>query len=317
MPSTLSTSEVVRKLSENITSVYQGRERVVKFCLVALLARGHLLLEDVPGVGKTTLASLLAKSIDCDFQRIQFTSDLLPSDILGVTIYNQVNQTFEFKKGPIFSNVVLGDEINRTTPKTQSALLEAMSTANVSIDGITYPLPEPFIVLATQNPSEFHGTFPLPKSQMDRFMMRLHLGYPSMEGEMHVLKNQGIAMRDVNVQPVVHAREIIELQNAANDVTVEDSLLDYIIRLGQATREHPNVELGVSTRGLLSLRRCAQALALIEGRSFVTPDDIRSLTVGVFAHRIQLTRTFDSLNLNRHEDEEVVNQILNDVSVPL
>ncbi|MDX1972508.1 MAG: MoxR family ATPase [Candidatus Sumerlaeia bacterium] len=309
--------EVIQKLVTNITSVYQGRDQIVKFCLVALLSRGHLLLEDVPGVGKTTLASVLAKSIDCDFQRIQFTSDLLPSDILGVTIYNQASHLFEFKPGPIFSNVILGDEINRTTPKTQSALLEAMSTGQVSLDGTTHILPEPFIVLATQNPAEFHGTFPLPKSQMDRFVMRLHLGYPDHAGELQVLRTQGLAMKDTAVKPVVTRAEVMELQQAAGAVLVEDSLLDYIIRLGQATRDHAMAELGVSTRGLLALRRCAQALALIEGRNYVIPEDIRQLAPPVFAHRIQLARTFDTNSYHRHEDEELVREILQEVAVPV
>lgn len=317
MTATLSPPELIEKLTANITSVYQGRDKIVKLCLVALLSRGHLLLEDVPGVGKTTLASVLAQSIDCQFQRIQFTSDLLPSDILGVNIFNQQTQGFDFKRGPIFANVVLGDEINRTTPKTQSALLEAMSSAHVSMDGISHQLPEPFIVLATQNPTEFHGTFPLPKSQMDRFVMRLHLGYPDAEGEMQVLRDQGLAMRDLDIKPVVHKDDIMNLQKASNDVRIDDALLDYIVRIGKATREHPQVELGISTRGLLALRRCAQAWALIEGRDYVVPDDIKAVAVPVIAHRLQVVRTFDQNSLSQHDDEILVEEILNNVSVPL
>jgi len=314
----ISAADVINKLTANITKVYKGDPKVIQLCLVALLSRGHLLLEDVPGVGKTTLASVLARSIDCDFQRVQFTSDLLPSDILGVNIYNQSNQEFEFKKGPIFANVVLGDEINRTTPKTQSALLEAMSTAQVSLDGVTHPLPDPFIVLATQNPSEFHGTFPLPKSQMDRFMMRIHLGYPDHDAEMNVLREQGLSkLPEQQVQPVVSRGDIIELQNQVNEVKIEDSLLDYIIRLGQATRDDSQIELGVSTRGLLSVRRCAQAYALTNGRSYVVPDDIKDIAPYVMSHRIQLAKSFDTMDLHHHEDQEVIHRILDSTNVPL
>ncbi len=289
----------------------------MELCLTALLARGHLLLEDVPGVGKTTLASVIARSINCQFQRIQFTSDLLPSDILGVTVFNRDKNSFEFKKGPLFANVILADEINRTTPKTQSALLEAMSTAIVSMDGNSYPLPVPFMVLATQNPLEFVGTFPLPKSQMDRFIMRLHLGYPDTEDEIRVLKEQGLELAEARIQPVLSGDEVVALQEAVARVKVEDSLLDYIVRIGRATRDSPRFELGASTRGLLALRRCAQATAYLAGREYVVPDDIQKVSVPVLAHRVQVARTFERTGLVHHEDEEAVREMINSVEVPL
>lgn len=310
-------AQTVRNLIENISAVYHGREEVVQLCLVALLARGHLLLEDVPGVGKTTLASVLARSINCQFQRIQFTSDLLPSDILGVTIFNQDSHQFEFRKGPLFANVVLADEINRTTPKTQSALLEAMSTAHVSMDGVQHPLPSPFIVLATQNPLEFHGTFPLPKSQMDRFMLRVHLGYPGHDDELRVLREQRLAMADARVTAVVTSDEVLRLQEQVADVKIDDDVLDYIVRIGRATRESTQFELGASTRGLLALRRAAQAWAFIQGRDFATPDDVQRVAVPCLAHRVQIARTFERSGMTHHEDEEAVRRLLEEVEVPV
>ncbi|MCB2154440.1 AAA family ATPase [bacterium] len=281
------------------------------------MARGHLLLEDVPGVGKTTLASLLAGSINCTFQRIQFTSDLLPSDILGITIYNQNQHEFEFKPGPLFANVVLADEINRTTPKTQSALLEAMNNARVSMDGHSHAMPEPFIVLATQNPLEFHGTFPLPKSQMDRFLMRIHLGYPDRDNEVQILREQRMAMVDPKIDSVVTGEEVIEMQEKAAEVKVDDDLLDYMVRIGESTRLSALFELGCSTRGILALRRAAQAYAYLQKRDFVTPDDIKHVAVPVLAHRVQVARTFERSGMVHHEDEEAIRRILDEVEVPL
>ncbi len=307
----------IKKLTDNISSVFRGSPEIIELALVALLARGHLLIEDVPGVGKTTLASVLAHSISCSFQRIQFTSDLLPSDILGITIFNQPKQEFQFKPGPLFANVVLADEINRTTPKTQSALLEAMSTARVSMDGKTHPLPSPFIVLATQNPLEFHGTFPLPKSQMDRFMMRIHLGYPDHDNEIQVLRQQRLAMEIKEVPHVVAGEEIVQLQELAADVEIDDDLLDFIVRIGQITRTSPQFELGASTRGLLALRHCAQAYALIRGRQYVTPDDIQHVAVPVLAHRVQVARTFERTGMSHHDDEEAIRQMMQEAEVPL
>jgi len=313
----LTDRDILKRLRDNVVSVYHGSDDVVDFCLVALLARGHLLLEDVPGVGKTTLASVLAKSINCSFQRIQFTSDLLPSDILGVNIYNQNTHEFEFKPGPLFANVVLADEINRTTPKTQSALLEAMNTAHVSMDRHTYELPSPFIVLATQNPLEFHGTFPLPKSQMDRFMMRIHLGYPDAASEIRVLREQGLAMVDHKVEAVITRDEVVRLQEDANRVKVDEDLLEYMTRLASATRTQSQFELGCSTRGLLALRRATQAFAYLRGRDFVTPDDIKHVAVPVMAHRVQVARTFDRGGMSHHEDEAAIRQVLDTVEIPL
>jgi MoxR-like ATPase len=316
MPSSDFRSKLDR-LTRNITTIIHGKDDVVKLCLVALLARGHVLLEDVPGVGKTTLAATIARSLALSFQRIQFTSDLLPSDILGVTIYDQDKRDFEFRPGPLFANVILADEINRTTPKTQSSLLEAMNTAQVSIDRLTHNLPQPFIVLATQNPIEFHGTFPLPKSQMDRFLMRLHIGYPSREAEMQVLREQQMTVAQEQVQAVISAQDMLEMQSIAATIKVSEELLLYIVRLAEATRTHPSVELGCSTRGSIALRRCAQALAAINGRDFVTPDDVKEVAVPVLAHRLQIARTFDTEGFSHHEDERLVQRILADVSVPV
>ena len=313
----MATSDTLDRLKNNIASVIRGKDEVIDLCLVALLARGHLLLEDVPGVGKTTLASLLAGSINCSFQRIQFTSDLLPSDILGITIYNQNQHEFEFKPGPLFANVVLADEINRATPKTQSALLEAMNNARVSMDGHSHAMPEPFIVLATQNPLEFHGTFPLPKSQMDRFLMRIHLGYPDRENEVKILREQRMAMVDPKIDAVVSREEVVELQEHAAAVKVDDDLLDYMVRIGEATRLSALFELGCSTRGILALRRAAQAYALLDRRDYTTPDDIKYVAVPVLAHRVQVARTFERSGMIHHEDEEAIRRILDEVEVPL
>lgn len=307
----------VDKLRNNITSVIRGKDDIVDLCIVALLARGHILLEDVPGVGKTTLASVLAQSIHGSFQRMQFTSDMLPSDILGVVIYDQDRHEFEFKKGPLFANVVLADEINRTTPKTQSALLEAMNIAQVSMDGQVYDLPRPFIVLATQNPVEFHGTFPLPKSQMDRFLVRLHMGYPDRANEINVLREQQVGAHTTDVSAVLDAAQVEAMQDIAANVKVSDDLLEYIVRIAEKTRQSELVELGCSTRGAIALRRCSQALATIKGRDFVTPDDIKQVVIPVLAHRIQVARTFDLGGFSYHEDEQVVQRLLEEVPVPL
>lgn len=309
--------EALTRLRSNILTVMRGKQDIVDMCLVALMARGHVLLEDVPGVGKTTLASLIAKSINCSFCRIQFTSDLLPSDIIGVTIYRQQDGRFEFRQGPIFANVVLADEINRTSPKTQSALLEAMNHGRVSVDRDAHELPHPFMVIATQNPLEFHGTFPLPKSQMDRFLVRLRLGYPDRSSEMQILREQKLAMEDAVVASVITAEEVLELQRRTADITVDDDLLEYITRIAEATRSNAQIELGCSTRGTLALRRCAQGYALLQGRDFVTPDDIKRIAVPVLAHRIQVVRTFDRSGFQAAEDEAVVKRLLEEVEVPV
>lgn len=304
-------------LVRNVELIIKGKTEVVEMAIVGLLARGHLLFEDVPGVGKTTLAQCLARSINCSLTRIQFTSDLLPSDIIGVTIFDQAKREFEFRPGPLFASVVLADEINRTTPKTQSSLLEAMSTGKVSVEKVTHLLPQPFIVLATQNPIEFHGTFPLPKSQMDRFLMRLSLGYPDSEHERMILREQRTLGAASELQPVLTGDDVLRLQQQVEEVKVEESILDYIVRISQATREHPKVELGASIRGSLSLRRAAQALAFCEGRSYVEPDDVKRLAVPVLSHRIQVARTFEAGRMDIHEDEGIVAEILDEVAVGL
>ena len=309
--------ERIDRLHKNIERVIKGKSEIIKDAIVGILACGHILIEDVPGVGKTTLAHLLAKSISCSFQRIQFTSDLLPSDILGVTIYNQETREFEFKQGPIFANIVLADEINRTTPKTQSCLLEAMNTAQVSIDKVTYNLPQPFMVIATQNPIEFHGTFPLPKSQLDRFLMRLHLGYPATADEIVILKEQKVVGNIDFINAVLAAEDIFEMQKAVTEVKIDDDLLDYIARVANATRNSGLIELGVSPRGALALRRSAQAKAYYENRNYCVPDDVKSMTIACLAHRIQIAKTFETSGLGHHEDEQVLMQVVNEVEVPL
>lgn len=310
--------EKIEKLQRNIEQVIKGKSEVVKKAIIAILAQGHLLIEDVPGVGKTTLAHLLAASISCTFQRIQFTSDLLPSDILGVSIYEPKRSEFEFKKGPIFANIVLADEINRTTPKTQSALLEAMNTSRVSIDKITYQLPMPFMVIATQNPVEFHGTFPLPKAQLDRFLMRIHIGYPDLADEIIILKEQKALGNLDQTEHVLAAEDVLAMQREAEDVKVDEDLLEYIGRIAAATRNSPHIELGVSPRGALALRRAAQAKAYYEDRDYCVPDDIKSMIEPTLAHRIQVAKSFESGGIGGHrEDEEILRQVVADVEVPL
>jgi MoxR-like ATPase len=284
---------------------------------VTLIAGGHLLVEDVPGVGKTTMAHALARALDCSFQRIQFTSDLLPSDVIGLSVFNQHSGMFEWKPGPVFANVVLADEINRTTPKTQSALLEAMAERHVTVEGMTHDLPAPFIVLATQNPIEHHGTYPLPESQLDRFMLRLRIGYPAPADEQRILRDREYADPLDNLQPVMTAPEVVELQQAVTTVTVDDALVQYLMRIVAATRTSEMLDLGVSPRGTLSLFRAAQALALGEDRTYCIPDDIKRLVVPVFAHRIAVSSRFSSSLRRSEEAEAVLNEILKTVSVPL
>ena len=310
--------EKLDRLQRNIERIIKGKAEVVKKALIAMLAQGHLLIEDVPGVGKTTLAHLLANSISCSFQRIQFTSDLLPSDILGVSIYDPKQGEFEFKKGPIFANIILADEINRTTPKTQSALLEAMNTARVSIDKVTYHLPRPFMVIATQNPVEFHGTFPLPKAQLDRFLMRLHIGYPELTDEIVILKEQKAYVNLDEIEPVLSDVEVLAMQQEVEGVKVDNDLLEYIGRIAAATRNSPHIELGVSPRGALALRRAAQAKAYFEDRDYCIPDDIKSMIEEALAHRIQVAKSFESGGIGGHrEDEEILRQVVSDIEVPL
>jgi MoxR-like ATPase len=296
----------LRGLEQNVARVFRGSPEAVRLAVVCLVARGHMLIEDVPGVGKTTLAQALARSLELTFQRIQFTSDLLPSDILGVSIWNQHRETFEFVPGPIFASVVLADEINRATPKTQSALLEAMSERRVTVERRRLDLPDPFLVLATQNPLEYLGTFPLPESQLDRFEMHLHLGYPSREQERDLLLAGGVAEELERLEPVLSAGEMRELQRQAEGVKVAERLVDYVLALAARTRHDERFQLGVSTRAALGLCRAAQAMALAEGRDFVVPDDVQRLAVPALGHRVLLRRGAASLDAARRALEEMI-----------
>src|SRR5512132_2710982 len=306
--------EKIERLQQAIETVIKGKAEAVRLGIVTLIAGGHLLVEDVPGVGKTTLAHALALALDCSFQRIQFTSDLLPSDVIGLSIYNQHDSHFEWKPGPIFANVVLADEINRTTPKTQSALLEAMAERHVTVEGVTHPLPQPFIVLATQNPIEHHGTYPLPESQLDRFMLRLRIGYPGVDDEKLILRDRERAEPLDDMQPVMSGEEILRLQQAVTDVSVDDAIVDYLMRIVLATRSSEMLDLGVSPRGTLALFRAAQALALTEERDFCIPDDIKRLVLPVFAHRVVVSSRFASAMRRSEEAEAVLHEILKTVS---
>jgi len=307
------TCDKVVALRSAIGRTIKGKEETIELAVVALLAEGHLLIEDVPGVGKTTLGHALARSLDCSFHRIQFTSDLLPSDVLGVAIFNPKLNEFEFKHGPIFANIVLADEINRTTPKTQSALLEAMNENQVTIENVTYTLPRPFMVLATQNPVEHHGTYPLPESQLDRFLMRIEVGYPDMAAEKEILRRYTNGNGHRKVEAVLASGEVLELQEATRKVRIDDSVVEYMLQVVHRTRSHPDVELGISPRGTVALFRAAQALALIEGRSFVLPDDVKQLVNPVFAHRLVIGRTGSRM---RTDPRTILKEILDQTPVP-
>ncbi len=278
--------EVIGRIRSNVESAVLGKEKAVKLSVVALLAGGHILLEDAPGLGKTSLARALARTLGCQFTRLQFTPDLLPSDILGANVYKPATGEFEFRPGPVFTNVLLADEINRTTPRTQSALLEAMSERQVSIEGVTHPLGNPFLVIATQNPFEYEGTYPLPENQLDRFMMCLDLGYPSRQVERQILKQHREGQPVDSLQPVVDSAQVVQLQKQVCEIRVDDSIADYMLELTARTRTHNELVLGVSTRGALTLYRAAQALAMTEGRSFVIPDDVKEVAIPVLAHRL-------------------------------
>jgi MoxR-like ATPase len=305
---------LLEKLRAAVEGVLIGKPEVVRLALVALLAEGHLLIEDVPGVGKTLLAKALARSLGCSFHRIQFTPDLLPSDLLGTSVYHQASGSFVFQPGPIFAQVVLADEINRATPRTQSALLEAMSDRQVSLDGRTHPLGPPFFVLATQNPYEFEGTYPLPESQLDRFLMRLRLGYPDRAAEREILTGHRDGEPVDRLGPVLTGEEVATLQHAVRSVRVDDALSDYLLDLVEATRDHPDVHLGASTRAALSLYRAAQALALAEGRDYVIPDDVKRLAVAVLAHRLLVRRA--RAGKGGDSSEQVVHEIVQQTPAP-
>lgn len=296
----------IGRLEANVAKVFRGKPETIRLAVVALLARGHVLIEDVPGVGKTTLAQALARSVGLDFQRIQFTSDLLPSDILGVSIWNRRTESFEFVRGPIFAGVVLADEINRATPKTQSALLEAMSEGKVTVERRRYDLPDPFLVLATQNPHEYLGTFPLPESQLDRFEMHLRLGYPPRGDERSLLLGGGVEAELARLAVVLEAEELRALQRQVSGIRIVDKVADYVLALAERTRQGDEFQLGVSTRGALGLCRAAQAMALAEGRDFVVPDDVQRLAVPVLAHRVVLRRGSSGLDASRRAVEQLV-----------
>lgn len=309
--------ELANRLRAAIGTAVRGKDDVIQLALVALFARGHLLIEDVPGVGKTTLARALARAVSCSFQRIQFTSDMLPSDVIGVSIFNPLTQQFEFRPGPIFANIVLADEINRTTPKTQSALLEAMNEAQVTLDNGAHPLPRPFMVIATQNPAEHHGTFPIPESQLDRFLMRVEIGYPAADSEKQILRNAAFSEPVDDIEPVISVDEVAEAQRAARRVEVDDDLMNYMLAIVRRTREHARLSLGVSPRGSMSLYRAAQAQALLDGRPYCIPDDFKSLAVPVFAHRCVVSSQIASLPQKSRQTAAILQEILEETPVPL
>lgn len=309
--------EKIERLRENIGRVILGKDEAIRLCVTGLLAQGHILIEDVPGMGKTTLAQALARSIDCDFSRIQFTSDMLPSDILGVSILDPKSREFEFRPGPIFSGVVLADEVNRTPPKTQSALLEAMSEFHISMDGVTYPLPEPFIVLATQNPIEYEGTYTLPESQLDRFMLRIEVGYPDRDSELLIMKRRDPLGTLDELKPVLSAQDVRELQEVAKDVAVEASVVDYMLDIVQATRTNEHIQLGVSPRGAQSLCHVCKARALVEGRDFVTPDDVKYMTVPSLSHRIIIKAHGGDLAAAARARAELVADVTRSIPIPV
>jgi MoxR-like ATPase len=305
------------QLETTLRKVIRGKDDVIRLALVSIFARGHLLIEGVPGVGKTTLGQALARALDCSFQRIQFTSDMLPSDVLGISMFSAIEQQFEFKRGPVFTNVLLADEINRTTPKTQSALLEAMNDGQVTIDIHSYPLPQPFLVLATQNPVEHHGTYPLPESQLDRFLMRVHMGYPDAEAEREILRSAAGAAQLDTLKPVLTGADVLEMQEAVTKVRVDDSLVNYALSIVRKTRESEFLSLGVSPRGSQMLYRAAQALAFLEGRTYCTPEDFKPLVVPVFAHRVVVSGSYTSTLKKSDQAEQVLREIADSIAVPV
>jgi len=309
--------DLLTRVQQSVQSVIRGKDEVIRLALVGLLARGHLLIEDVPGVGKTTLAHALARSFNCAFQRIQFTSDMLPSDVIGISIFSQQTQRFEFRPGPIFANIVLADEINRTTPKTQSALLEAMNENQVTVDNRTSPLPQPFMVMATQNPIEHHGTYPLPESQLDRFLMRLKIGYPSADSEKEILQNFAQSDPLADIRPVMTGAEVVDIQNQVRRVKVDEELVNYTLAIVEKTRQHEYLSLGVSPRGSMSLYRAGQALAFLEGRNYCIPDDFKRLILPVFSHRCVVSSRYISTLKKSDQTEAILEGIIESTPVPL
>ena len=308
--------ERAQRLEKALQTVIRGSDEVVRLALVAVFARGHLLIEGVPGVGKTTLGQTLARAINCTFQRVQFTSDMLPSDLLGTSIYSAAEERFEFKPGPVFTNILLADEINRTTPKTQSALLEVMNEGQVTVDGQGREVPQPFLVIATQNPVEHHGTYPLPESQMDRFLVRVQMTYPAAESEREILRAEAGAARLNEVRPVLTGAEVVAMQEEVKKVRVDESLVSYTLEIVNKTRQSEQLSLGVSPRGSLMLYRAAQAMAFSEGRSFATPQDFKRLAVPVFAHRVVVNARYSSTLKASEQAERIVGEIVENVTVP-
>lgn len=306
--------ELAVRLKDNIQNVIVGKAKVVELIMISLICQGHMLLEDVPGMGKTMLVRTLARSMGCSFNRIQFTPDLLPSDILGVSVYNQKNNEFEFKSGPIMAQIVLADEINRTSPRTQASLLECMEEDQVTVDGVTYKLPRPFMILATQNPVEYGGTYPLPEAQLDRFLIKAHLGYPTYDEEMEILDRLENRHPISEIRQVFEINDLINMQSTVAEVHIDESLKDYIVKLVQATRTHPDVALGASPRGSLALMKTSKAMAGLNGRDFVVPDEIKKLAVPTLAHRLVL-RPEAQLKGSRAED--VIDDVLRQVPLNL
>lgn len=310
-------TEKIRRLVANIETVVFGKHEVVKLCVVGLLSRGHVLIEDVPGIGKTTIAQSLARSIACSFSRIQFTSDMLPSDILGVSILDHQTNQFEFRHGPVFANIVLADEVNRTPPKSQSALLEAMSENQVSVDGKAHLLPRPFMVLATQNPVEYEGTYILPESQLDRFSVRVEMGYPPGPDELRIMRRRDHHKVIGDIQPVLTADEVIALQDVVGDIIVDESVAEYMLAIVQATRTHDRVQLGASPRGSVALYEACQARAMVEGRDYVTPGDVKTMAAPVLGHRLLVKSRGADLSAAARDRNRVIDEIVKSVQAPV
>jgi len=313
----VATSRRAADLEQALRSVIRGQDDVLRLALVSIFAKGHLLIEGAPGVGKTTLGQTLARAIDCTFQRVQFTSDMLPSDVLGISIYSAIEQKFEFKRGPVFANVLLADEINRTTPKTQSALLEAMNEGQVTMDAHSHALPQPFLVIATQNPIEHHGTYPLPESQLDRFLMRVRMGYPEGDTEREILRSEAGTAQLEQLRPVLNAADVLDIQQAVRQVHVDEALITYALAIVRKTRESDHLALGVSPRGSQMFYHAAQAMAFLDGRDYCTPEDFKPLAVAILAHRVVVSSLYASTLKKSEQAEQVLREIVESVPVPL